>query len=212
MRALAGSTDQLFVDWGSSGATLGVRVLDNSGATTIARQTGFVEYPAGSGLYYLDPFTFPDESGSYTLVYDDDGGTAALGHIATEDLTVASSIGDPFSGDTYADTDELFRVLKIRTPSAAQTAAGERVLAVATYEIDRELDRPDDDPIAGAQVSLAEEVCLERAVEHWQQQEAAFGIIELGSGLNALPTRIARDTWERHANKLASAKLQWGLA
>jgi len=211
MRVRPGSTDQLFVDWGSSGATLGVRVLDNSGATTIARATGFVEYPAGSGLYYLDPFTFPDDAGSYTLVYDDDGGTAALGHVATEDLTVGSSVGDTFVGETYADTDELFRILKIRQPTDAQVDAGERVLAVATYEIDRELDRPDDDPIAGAQVALAQEVCLERAVEHWRQQEAAFGLLAI-EGIVGATERIARDTWERHANKLASAKLQWGIA
>lgn len=211
MRVRPGSTDQLFVDWGATGATIGVRVLDNEGATTIARATGFLEFPAGSGLYYLDPFTFPDTAGSYTIVYDDDAGTAAPGHTATEDLTVTSSTGEPFDGDTYADTDELFRVLKIRQPSAEQVTAGERVLAAATYEIDRFLDRPDDDPIAGAQVSLAIEVCIERAVEHWRQQEAPWGLVPIGGQMQESQF-VARDTFERHAAKLQPAKLQWGLA
>lgn len=210
MRVRAGVTDQLFADWGSSGATLGVRVLDNSGATTIARQTGFVEFPTGSGLYYLDPFTFPDDAGSYTLVYDDDAGTAAPGHTATEELVVTSSLGEPFDGDTFATTDELFRILKIRNPTAEQIVAGERVIAAATYEIEREIDRPDDDPLVGAQVSLAQEVCLERSVELWKQEEASFGFIGLGAETGAAFT--ARNTWERHAFTLAPLKRQWGFA
>jgi hypothetical protein len=89
-----GTTDQLSVDWGQTGATIGVRVLDNSGATTTARATGFTEYPAGSGVYYKPTFTFPSTAGSYTILYDDDGGTAAAGHVATEELLV--------TGDTAA--------------------------------------------------------------------------------------------------------------
>lgn len=211
MRARAGSTDQLFVDWGATGSTLGVRVDDLSGATALARQTGFVEFPSGSGIYYLDPFTFPDDAGSYVLVYDDDGGTYALGHTATEELTVTSSIGEAFDGDTYADTDELFRVLKIRDPSAAQLLAGERVLATATYEIDHFVAAPDDDPIVGAEIELAKIVCLERAVEHWRQQEISFGLIAADS-LGGPAERIARDTFERHRYTLSSLKRQWGIA
>jgi hypothetical protein len=212
VRVRAGSTDQLFVDWGATGATLGVRVVDNEGATTIPRATGFVEFPAGSGLYYLDPFTFPDDAGSYTLLYDDDGGTAAVGHTASEELTVSSSIGEPFDGETYVDVDELFRILKIRNPSAEQTIAGERVLATATWEIDRQIDAPDDDPITGAEVSLAQVVCLERAVEHWRQQEAAFGLIAVDAIGGSPAERIARDTWDRHAYTLAPLQRQWGIA
>ncbi len=211
MRVRAGSVDQLFADWGATGATLGVRVLDNEGATTIARQTGFVEFPASSGLYYLDPFTFPDEAGSYTIVYDDDGGTAAIGHTATEELTVASSIGETSDDATYVDTDELFRILQIRNPTAAQILAGERVLATATWEIDREIAAPDDDPIAGAEVSIAQLVCLERAVEHWRQQEISFGLIA-AEGFGGPAERIARDTWARHKVSLQFVKRRWGIA
>lgn len=208
MRQAPGATDDLTIDWGSTGATLGVRVLDGQGATTIARTTGFAEYPAGSGVYQLDEFTFPDDRGSYTLLYDDDGGTAAVGHVATEELIITSSTGEPFDGDTYGTTAELFRLLKINNPTAAQTEAAERVLTMATGETDSELDREDDDPIAGWEISLATEVCLERAVELWR--ETPFGIVGIDSDIGG--THTARNTWERYAHKLAPAKRQWGLA
>jgi hypothetical protein len=202
--------DQLLVDWGVTGiaADLGVRVTDLEGGTTIARTTGFAEFPTGSGIYYLADFTFPDTAGSYALIYDD--GSLDPGHTATEELEVTSSIGDPFSGDTYADTDELFRVLKIRNPTPAQVLAGERVLAAATLEIDRELGREDDDPIVGAEVSLAQAVCIDRAVEHWRQEESPWGLV--GLGVDGAGSFVARDTWARHAEKLAPLKMSWGIA
>jgi len=210
MRRRPAQVDQLFLDWGVSGieADLGARVLDNEGATTIARTTGFVEFPTGSGLYYLEPFTFPDTAGSYTIVYDD--GSTAPGHTATEELEISSSIGEPFDGDTYATTEELFRVLKIQGASANQELAAMRVLATATFEIDHEIERPDDDPIAGAEVSLAQVVCLERAVEHWRQQENPFGFV--GFGADGSASFIARDTFARHAETLAPLKRTWGIA
>ena len=111
----------------------------------------------------------------------------------------------------YTDTTELARILKIRTPSAEQTVAMQRVIDVAEGEIDAEIDLADDaDPLAGWQLALAAEVNLERAVEHWRQQEAPFGLIGLGPELPA--ERTARDSWDRHAHKLAPLKAQWGLA
>ncbi len=208
MRQAPGATDDLTIDWGSTGATLGVRVLDGQGATTIARTTGFVEYPAGSGVYYLDEFTFPDVKGTYALLYDDDGGTAALGHTATEELIVTSSTGEPFDGDIYGTVDELFRLLKINNPSEAQTDAATRVLTMATGEINSEIDLPDDDVVTGWQISLATEVCLERAVELWR--DAPFGIVDIGGDIGGIHT--SKNTWERYAHKLAPLKGQWGLA
>jgi len=110
----------------------------------------------------------------------------------------------------YATVDELARILKIRTPTDDQTVAMERVLLAAAGEINAEMDRADDDDdLAGWQLSLATEVNLERAVEHWRQQEAPFGVIGLGG---ELPTHLGRDSWERHALKLAPLKTQWGVA
>lgn len=212
MRRTPGQIDQLFLDWGVTGvaASLGARVIDNEGATTIARTTGFVEFPAGTGLYYLDPFTFPDERGSYTILYDDDAGVGAPGHTATEDLEITSTTGDPFVGDTYATVDELMRILKIRTPSAEQTAAGDRVLTAATYEINQEIDREVDDVVAGAEISLAAQVCLQRATELWFLQEVPLGVAGLGSEFGT--THLARDSWDKYAYVLVPLKRQWGLA
>ena len=86
----------------------------------------------------------------------------------------------------------------------------ERVLLVAAGEINAEIDLATDDGLAGWQLSLAAEVNLERAVEHWRQQEAPFGLIGLGPELPA--ERTARDSWDRHAHKLAPLKAQWGIA
>jgi hypothetical protein len=110
----------------------------------------------------------------------------------------------------YATVDELARILKIRQPSAEQEAAMERVLLAAAGEINAEIDLDTDEGLAGWQVALAQEVNLERAVEHWRQQESPFGLIGLGAELPA--ERTARDSWERHAHKLAPLKSQWGLA
>lgn len=210
MRRRPGQIDQLFLDAGQTGLTVGARILDNEGATTVARTTGFTEFPAGSGLYYLDPFTFPDDRGTYTILYDWDGGTAAPGFTATEDLEITSTAGEPFDGDLYATTTELFRILKIRTPSAEQTAAAERVLTAATYEINQELDLDDDDVLAGAEVSLVEQVCLQRAAELWALQEVPLGFVGIGSEFGA--SRLARDSWAKYAVTLGPAKRQWGFA
>lgn len=110
----------------------------------------------------------------------------------------------------YATVSELARILKIRTPSDEQRDAMERVLLTAAGEINAEIDLASDEGLAGWQVALAAEVNLERAVEHWRQQESPFGLIGLGPEMPA--ERTARDSWERHAHKLAPLKSQWGLA
>lgn len=111
----------------------------------------------------------------------------------------------------YAETDELARILKIRTPSDEQTAAMDRVLEAAAAEIDAEIDLAATATLTAAQQELLVEVNLERAVEHWRQQESPFGLIGLGGELGGAE-RTARDSWERHAHKLAPMKDQWGIA
>jgi len=118
----------------------------------------------------------------------------------------------------YADSDELARVLKLRNPTTAQTDALERVLDVAAGEIDAEIGFTLDDdglqesPLAGWQLALVAEVNLERAVEHWRQQESPFGLMGLGADFGGGAERTARDSWERHAHKLSPLKQSWGLA
>ena len=69
--------------------TIGVRIIDNAGATTTARATaGITEYPAGSGIY-AKTLTAPSVAGQYTLVWDN--GATTPGNVAAEDLLVTSS-------------------------------------------------------------------------------------------------------------------------
>ena len=112
----------------------------------------------------------------------------------------------------YTNTTELARILKIRSPTAEQTVAMQRVLDVAEGEIDAEIDLADDaDALAGWQLALAAEVNLERAVEHWRQQESPFGLVGLGGEFGGA-VRTARDSWDWHAHTLAPLKIQWGVA
>lgn len=106
----------------------------------------------------------------------------------------------------YATTAELSRILRLRQPTEAQLTAMQRVLDAAALEIDREIGLSEPYEQAPA---LVAEVNLERAVEHWQQQESPFGVIGLGE---AMPTITAKDSWDRHAAKLAPLKISWGIA
>lgn len=119
------------------------------------------------------------------------------------------NIAEDFYATPYAGTAELARILKLRAPTADQLVAMERVLETAALEIDAELGRTGS--FGTPYPSLVVQVNLERAVEHWQQQEAAFGIIGLG-GVDSVAVHTARDTWDRHAHKLAPLKDSWGLA
>lgn len=136
----------------------------------------------------------------YRIVFVDGTGDESL---PTEPIQNATA------GTPYATVTELSRILKIAAPSAKQTDAMRRVLAMAAGEIDSELDRATtDDALAGWQLALVEEVNLERAVELWR--ETPFGILGIDSDLGA--THTARNTWERYAHKLAPLKTQWGIA
>lgn len=80
--------------------TIGVRILDNAGATTTARVTaGIAEYPASSGVYYVT-LTAPSTAGQYTILWDN--GTATPGNIATEDLVVAETVTVQYATSTVS--------------------------------------------------------------------------------------------------------------
>lgn len=109
----------------------------------------------------------------------------------------------------YTTTEELARVLKIATPTDDQTAAMVRVLTAAYVEILSEIDLADGVTLTDDQTQIAAEVNLERGVEHWRDEESAFGIIGLG---DVGPIYTARNSWERYAFKLVPLKNQWGIA
>lgn len=108
----------------------------------------------------------------------------------------------------YAEVDELFRLLNIRTPTDEQTAAAERVLDAATAEIDAEIDLAADAVVAPEHGPLLEQVNLDRAMELWQTMP--HGVTGLGSEFG--PVHLARNSWDKHAYNLAPVKDQWGLA
>lgn len=110
----------------------------------------------------------------------------------------------------YAETTELARVLKIRNVSTEQEAALDRVLEAATLRIDSEINREADDPLDGAEIALAEQVCLAFAAELWKFEEVQFGLVGIGSEVGA--TFVPRDLWEKYAIQLEPLKGQWGLA
>jgi hypothetical protein len=105
----------------------------------------------------------------------------------------------------YATVEELALLLRVRVSDRRD--ALQRVLDGAALEIDQELGRsePYTSPPA-----LVVEVNLERAVEHWQQMQSPFGILGLGG--DSGPAFVSRDSWDRHAHKLAPLKETFGLA
>lgn len=111
---------------------------------------------------------------------------------------------------SYGSVSELFRILKIRNPSAEQTTAAERLLLAAALEVNKEIDLADASSLSGPELALATEVCLERAAELWHLQEVSMGLVGIGSEMG--PTYIPRDTWKKHAITLSKIKDQFGFA
>ena len=139
----------------------------------------------------------------YWIVFADVDGDTSLPTLSVQNT---ASAGRP----VYATTAELARLLRVQESQRHDSLR--RVLEAAAAEIDSEIGTAD---ISGASLpysnppALASEVNLERAVEHWQQMQSPFGIIGMGD-IGA--TYTARDSWDRHAHKLAVLKGQYGLA
>lgn len=88
--AQPGSTFEATSNGASTGlvGTIGVRIVDGQGGTTLARSTAsIVESPAGSGIYTAR-IVAPATAGQYVVVWDTGGGSPTW---ASEDLTVSSS-------------------------------------------------------------------------------------------------------------------------
>lgn len=185
---------------------LQLELLDNIGGTTQAFDaTNITEIATG---VYSATRTSPTDLGQYTLVW----GLNSTGEIrGVDDLTVVGLIPvSPPSGNTYAEVTELFRILKIRTPTNPQIVAAERCLVTATGEIDAEVNLADGDTLPEWGLSLVSQVCLDRAADIWRHTESAPGI--LGIPDEGMPTTFGRYSWNRYAERLSPLKGQWGLA
>jgi hypothetical protein len=110
----------------------------------------------------------------------------------------------------YATVDELRVVLRLDSPTALQVEGMQRALDAAAEEIDWELGYTTESPAPSPVPALVVSVNLDRAVEHWKQGQSPFGVI--GVGAETEPVVAARDTWYRHARKLASLKTVYGVA
>ena len=110
----------------------------------------------------------------------------------------------------YTTTDELFRVLKIRTPTSEQTAAAQRVIDTAAEEINSEIDLAPGNGLTDKQLELCASVNLDRAADLWRHTESVPGV--LGVYDEALTLPPMRYSWERYAQRLAVIKDRWGVA
>jgi len=138
----------------------------------------------------------------YRLTFTDAGGDFTLPTFPVQNSSDERPV--------YASVQELAQILKVS--ASDRHASLRRVLETSSLEIDSEIGTAD---ISGATLpygsppAMVVEVCLERAVEHWNQMSVPWGIVGLG---DVAATYTARDTWDRHAHKLAPLKGEWGLA
>jgi hypothetical protein len=137
--AAASTTFEAVADLGATGLTPGVRLIDNVGATSIARTTsGITEYPAGSGLYQKT-LTAPAAAGQYTILWDN--GTQTAGNFASEDLFVVTDLTAPAvaTGTMYITAADLKATLNIGSTYADDD------IAVAVAAASRACDGYKDD-------------------------------------------------------------------
>lgn len=94
--------------------TVGVRVTDDAGTTTIARVTaGITEYPAGSGIYQVS-ITSPAAQGQYSVVWDNGSGVWE-----TEELVVGYSATIGATSPTYITSTQLKATLTLSNTTFA---------------------------------------------------------------------------------------------
>lgn len=125
--------------------------------------------------------------------------------------TPTTAIQNVAAGSPYATTDELFRILKVRTPSEDQIEAAQGDLDTATLEINAEIDLASDhDPLTADQLDLCNGVCLDRAADLWRHRESAPGI--LGVVDEGVPSIPGRYSFARYVARLSVIKDQWGIA
>ena len=137
----------------------------------------------------------------YRVVFADANGDVSIATVPIQNAADTT----PITVEPYATAAELATILQVNATSNAD--ALDRVLIAAAGEINSEIGRTD---LSGWELSLAAQVNLARAEELWKQMKAPWGVLGLESEFGA--TRIARDTFERHAHALAPLKASWGIA
>jgi hypothetical protein len=137
----------------------------------------------------------------YRLVWTDEAAAESVPTAAGQNT--AGTVPPPLTSPVAAG--ELATIVSVNATSNAE--ALQRVLDAAYGEIVSETGRDD---FMGWELDLVEQVNLARAEELWKQMKAPWGVIGLDSEFG--PTRLARDTFARHAHTLAPLKRSWGIA
>ena len=143
----------------------------------------------------------------YTCIALEAGDPLTIGSSVYVNVPVPGPTPGP-AGGSYATVEELARILLIPTPTAPQAAAMARVLNAAAAEITAYLGL--EEALVEPYPDLVVEVNLERAVEHWKQEQSPFGIVVLGGELP--PGHAGVNAWRRHARTLLPLKRSWGVS
>lgn len=130
----------------------------------------------------------------------------ATGDVSQPTTPIQNVAGSTLTADVYATADELFRRLKIRTPTVDQQAAAERVLGAAAGEINARMGRLTE--LANWELQLVTEVNLDRAEELWNEGEVPFGAIGLDNPSG--PVFLSRKS--RALAKLQILQQSWGVS
>lgn len=150
-------------------------------------------------------FTTPNATGPdlwYTVTFLDGSSGAS---------TPTTPIQNNADTTPYATTEDLFRILKVRTPTEDQIEAAQGDLNTATLEINAEIDLAiDHAPLTSDQLDLCRGVCIDRAADLWRHRESIPGI--LGGLDDVVQPTPGRYSWERYAQRLQPLKDQWGIA
>ena len=140
--AAPGSTFEAYTSSTTTGlvGTMGVRIVDGQGNTTLARQTtGIIEHPAGSGLYAVT-LTAPTTAGTYAVVWDTGGASPTW---AEEDLWVTSSavVSVAPTGSDLCSLTDVRVFLQKTSADAAQDPVISTLITRASLAIMRYCDR-----------------------------------------------------------------------
>jgi len=139
----------------------------------------------------------------YRVTFKDGGGNVSLTSTPIQNLE--------FPAAAYATASELFRILKINSPTPAQEGAAQGDLDAATIEINSFIDWSDDHaPATPEQLELLRGVCLDRAADLWRHRESAAGI--LGITDEVVQAGTGRYSFARYTSRLTRLKDRWGIA
>lgn len=144
-----------------------------------------------------------DENLWYRIIFADASGDVSVPTIPLQNTPTAI----PITVEPYATVAELAVILTVN--ATANHDALQRCLLAAAGEIVVECGRSD---FAGWELELVAQVNLARAEELWRQMKAPFGIWNQPGAEAFGTTRIARDTFARHAQTLSPLKASWGIA